>query len=93
MPTPRFRIARRSLLGAGLALPLLRGRVQAARTPGQLTFGLSTYPPNIAPWANTGTASVTVKLLIFRGLLGYDPKGNLRGELAEHWERDGDAGW
>ena len=92
MPTPRIRIARRSLLGAGLALPFL-GRAQAARTPGQLTFGLSTYPPSIAPWSNTGTASVTVKLLIFRGLLGYDPKGALRGELAETWERDGDAGW
>jgi peptide/nickel transport system substrate-binding protein len=93
MPTPRFTIARRSLLGAGLALPLLRGRAQAARTPGELTFGLSTYPPSIAPWANTGTASVTVKLLIFRGLLSYDTKGMLRGELAEHWDRDGEAGW
>ena len=63
MSIPSLRIARRSLLGAGLALPLLRGHARAARTPGTLTFGLSTYPPSIAPWANTGTASLALSFV------------------------------
>jgi len=58
-----------------------------------LTFGLSSYPPSLLPWNNTGTAAVTVKLLIFRGLLSYDGTGALRGELAQTWARDGDTGW
>jgi peptide/nickel transport system substrate-binding protein len=87
-----MRITRRVLLGAGAALPFLPG-IARARTPGTLTFGLSSYPPSLQPWANTGTAAVTVKELIYRGLLAYDVQGKLRGELAEHWERDGDTGW
>jgi ABC-type transport system substrate-binding protein len=93
MPISRIRLGRRPLLGAGLALPFIGRAARAARTPGQLTFGLSTYPPNLFPWANTGTAQITVKLQIFRGLLGYDHDGNLRGELAEKWERSGETGW
>jgi ABC-type transport system substrate-binding protein len=93
MSIARLRFGRRPLLGAGLALPFIGRTARAARTPGQLTFGLSTYPPNLNPWANTGTAQITVKLQIFRGLLGYDHAGNLRGELAEKWERDGETGW
>jgi peptide/nickel transport system substrate-binding protein len=30
---------------------------------------------------------------MFRGLLSFAPDGQLRGELAERWERDGDTGW
>ena len=86
-------ISRRAVLGAGLVLPFAARTARAARQPGTLTFGLSSYPPSLAPWNNTGTAAVTVKLLIFRGLLAYDDKGALRGELAEKWERDGDTGW
>ena len=93
MSIARLRLGRRPLLGAGLALPFIGRAARAARTPGQLTFGLSTYPPNLNPWANTGTAQVTVKYQLFRGLLGYDRLGDLRGELAEKWERDGETGW
>jgi peptide/nickel transport system substrate-binding protein len=89
----RVGIGRRPLLGAAVALPFIGRAARAARSPGQLTFGLSTYPPNLFPWANTGTAQITVKVQIFRGLLGYDHDGNLRGELAEKWERSGDNGW
>jgi ABC-type transport system substrate-binding protein len=87
-----FRTTRRAVIGAGLALPFLGTASRAARTPGVLTFGLSSYPPSLLPWNNTGTAAVTVKLQIYRGLLSYDRNGP-RGELATHWERAGDTGW
>jgi len=79
-------------LGLG-AVPLLARTAFAQRKPGVLRFGLSSFPPSIQPWANTGTAAATVKLMIYRGLLSYDTKGALRPELAESWERSGEAGW
>lgn len=86
-------ISRRAVLGAAAALPFLHAPARAARTPGTLTFGLSSYPPNLQPWANAGTAQVTIKQLIFRGLLSYDGEGRVRGELAERWSRDGATAW
>ncbi len=86
-------LSRRSLLAATAALPFLHRAARAERAAGTLTFGLSSYPPTLQPWANSGTAAATVKLLIFRGLLSYDKDGKLRGELAETWQRDGDTGW
>jgi len=88
-----FSLSRRSLLTAAATLPFLPRVARAERTPGTLTFGLSSYPPTLAPWANSGTAAATIKLLIYRGLLSYDKDGKLRGELAEKWERDGDTAW
>jgi len=58
-----------------------------------LTFGLSSFPPNLQPWANTGTAAGTVKLIMYRGLLSYDAKGALKGELAESWAPEGTDAW
>ncbi len=84
---------RRAILGAGLALPFLPTAARAARTPGTLVFGLSSYPPSLLPWENTGTASVSVKLQIYRGLVSYSADGKLRGEIAETWQPDGDTGW
>jgi len=86
-------ISRRVFVAGAAALPLLRIAKARARTPGILTFGLSSYPPSIQPWANTGTAAGTVKLMIHRGLLSYDTKGALRPELAETWARDGSTAW
>jgi ABC-type transport system substrate-binding protein len=86
-------LSRRSLLTAAATLPFLHRAARAERTPGALTFGLSSYPPTLQPWANSGTAAATIKLLIYRGLLSYDKDGKLRGELAEKWERDGDNAW
>lgn len=86
-------IHRRALLAAGAALPFLRVPARAARAPGELVFGLSSYPPSFNPWVQAGTAAGTINLQINRGLTSYDANGKLRGELAEHWERDGDAGW
>ena len=55
---------RRSLLAAGAALPFLGALpARAQRQSGVLRFGLSSFPPSIQPWVNTGTAAATVKLL------------------------------
>ena len=83
-------IPRRRLMLAAASLPLAR-HAEAASEP--LRFGLSAYPPNLQPWVSTGQAAATVKLLLFRGLLSFAPDGQLRGELADHWERDGETGW
>jgi ABC-type transport system substrate-binding protein len=84
---------RRSLLAAGGALAILRAPAHAATARGRLVFGLSSYPPTMAPWANAGTAAATAKLMFHRGLLGYAPDGTLRGELAETWEHTEDGAW
>ncbi|WP_435170013.1 ABC transporter substrate-binding protein [Falsirhodobacter sp. 1013] len=76
-------------LGAGLsALALPRGL--RAQTGGTLRFGLSTFPPSLSPFENTGGAANTVKLTMFRGLMGYDGDGNLVPEVAERVEWEGD---
>jgi peptide/nickel transport system substrate-binding protein len=89
-------VSRRAVL-AGTAtsamLPFLRIPGAQARTPGVLTFGLSSFPPTIQPWANSGTAAATMKLLMYRGLTSYADDGSLRGELAESWARDGTHAW
>ncbi len=85
-------ITRRTALAGAAALPFLRGTARAA-TPGTLVFGLSSYPPTIQPWANSGTAAATVKLMIHRGLMSYGPDGALRPELAESFTREGDTVW
>ncbi len=82
---------RRAVLAGAATLPLLHAPARAARTPGVLRFGLSTYPPTLAPWANAGTATGTMQALMNRGLIGYAPDGSLQPELAESWSRDGDA--
>lgn len=78
---------------AAAMLPFMRMPGARAATPGELTFGLSSYPPSIQPWANTGTAAATIKLMIYRGLTSYAPDGSLRGELAESWQPIGTQGW
>ena len=86
-------ISRRAVLAGAAALPLLRVPGARAVSPGTLTFGLSSYPPSVLPWANTGTAAATVKLMIHRGLTGFAPDGSLRAELAESWAPEGTAAW
>ena len=88
---PTILPTRRAVLAGAAALPLLQEAARAERTPGVLRFGLSTYPPTLAPWANAGTAAGTTQALMNRGLLGYAPDGSLSGEMAERWTRDGDA--
>jgi ABC-type transport system substrate-binding protein len=86
-------LSRRMFVAGAATLPLLRRADAATRTPGVLTFGLSSYPPSIAPWTNSGTAAGTVKLMIHRGLMSYDLKGVLRPELAESVVQDGATAW
>jgi peptide/nickel transport system substrate-binding protein len=86
-------VSRRSLLIAGATMPFVGLSAKAAQSPGQLTFGLSNYPSNMTPWTNTGASAAGLKLLMYRGLLSYDDQGQLRGELAEKWEREGDSTW
>ncbi|MDB5370619.1 MAG: twin-arginine translocation pathway signal precursor [Roseomonas sp.] len=89
-------VSRRATLAgtaAAAMLPFLRIPGARARTPGVLTFGLSSFPPTIQPWANSGTAAATMKLLMYRGLCSYGDDGALRGELAESWARDGNNAW
>lgn len=97
----RRRISRREVLLAGLTgagvlagLPALsslaeaEGRVDLSRVEkrgGKLVFGLSSYPPSLNPFLNTGTAAATVRLQVYRGLLQYDQHGHLRPDLAESW--------
>ena len=49
-------LSRRSFLLANAAIPFLRIKAFAAAS-GSLVFGLSSHPPNLDPWANTGTAA------------------------------------
>ena len=86
-------VSRRAVLLGAAALPFLRMPGARAETQGTLTFGLSSYPPNVLPWANTGTAAATVKLMIYRGLTGFAPDGSLRSELAESWAAEGNSAW
>lgn len=91
-------ISRRSVLGAGLAGPLLASPflirpASAQRAAGIIRYGLSAFPPNLQPWVSTGASAGTVKMLINRSLVSYDGKGELRGELAESWSRDPEGAW
>jgi peptide/nickel transport system substrate-binding protein len=91
-----MRLTRRAALAGATALPALPALHRAARaatTPGVLRFGLSAYPPTLAPWANAGTAAGTAQALMNRGLTGYAPDGSLTGEMAESWTREGEATW
>ncbi|WP_159992603.1 ABC transporter substrate-binding protein [Roseomonas sp. 18066] len=84
---------RRAVMAGAALLPFLRMPQARAKTPGVLTFGLSSYPPTIQPWANSGTAAATIKLMIYRGLTSYGADGKLQPELAESWTRETDTSW
>lgn len=87
---------RRRFLGTGIAtatIPFLGTITARAQQTGVLRFGLSSYPPSFDAWAQSGTAAGTLKLMMHRGLLSYDPNGEMRGELAEDWEVSDDGVW
>jgi peptide/nickel transport system substrate-binding protein len=88
-----FTLSRRTFLGASAALTFAHIAPAWAQGQETITFGLSSFPPNLKPWDQAGTAAGTVKLMIHRGLLSFDTEGELRGEIAESWERDGDTSW
>jgi ABC-type transport system substrate-binding protein len=85
--------SRRAFLIGAAGLPFARGLDARAAGLEVLTFALSSFPPNLQPWANTGTAAGTVKLMMYRGLLSYDKAGQLQGSLAETFGQDGPTAW
>lgn len=87
-----FMVDRRRFLGGAAGMLALAGAgvpgTVRAKTPDTLIFGLSSFPPNTSPFLNAGTAAGTVKVQLYRGLLGYDAQGNIREEVAETWTRE-----
>lgn len=75
--------------GAALALGLPMRSIAAEG--GVLRFAISTFPPNLKPWDNTGATAGTIKLMLMRGLTGFDAEGALVGELAESWTLEDDT--
>jgi len=89
-----FMIDRRGFMIAGgataLATMVLPRRSKAA-PDGVLVYGLSEYPPALDPFRHDGAAANTVKLQLYRGLLGLDDKGGIVNELAESWKLENDT--
>ena len=52
---------------------------------GVLHFGLSTDPANFDPHVSTGTASDYLRQLSYNGLLQFDGRGEIVGDLAEQF--------
>ena len=75
-----------AVMGIALVAGLALSGAAPAKTPGTIIFGLSSYPPGYLPWENKGTASDTVKVQLYRGLVSYSPEGKIRPEVAESWE-------
>jgi peptide/nickel transport system substrate-binding protein len=86
-------LTRRTLLLAGVSLPVLTAPLRAQPQPGVIRYGLSASPPNLQPWVSVGASAGTVKMLIHRRLVSYDRNGQLQGELAESFSLDGDGAW
>lgn len=88
---------RRSLLkltaASGVALAFGAGQGFAQGASGTLRIGLSTYPLNLKPWVNIGYSGQLVSALLNSFLMAYTPEGELVGELAETFVRDGDNAW
>jgi peptide/nickel transport system substrate-binding protein len=87
-------ISRRRVIGGAAGAILLSSQLgelaaAAAKPGGTLNFGLSSYPPNLDPFVNTGTAAATAHLASYRGLVGYDATGTVRSEVAERWRAEG----
>jgi len=81
-------LTRRAFLkvaGGAAVVLTLSGRSFAQSRDKILRFALSTFPPNLNPWESTGIAAGTVKLMLMRGLVGYEEGGKIVGELAESW--------
>ena len=84
-------LTRRLLMASAPIAATLAGR-SARADNGVLRYGLQVYPPSFLPWQSSGTSAATVNVCHRRGLLSYGHDGELRGELAEHWQVDGE-GW
>ena len=77
-------LSRREWLIGAAALPGLAGTARAAPAD-TLRFGLSSYPPSLQPWANTGTAALTVKTLLQELQLEWAHRGVELVQVATGW--------
>ncbi len=68
------------------AIPALAAGPQAG---GVLKIGLSTDPPDLDPFIQSGGASERVKTMLYDSLLAYDMEGNVVPAVAESWENPG----
>ena len=57
---------------------------------GTLRIGLSTDPPDLNPFIQSGGASERVKSMVYDSLMVYDMKGEVQGALAESWQNPED---
>ncbi|HXX39874.1 MAG TPA: ABC transporter substrate-binding protein [bacterium] len=60
---------------------------------GTLVFGLSLEPPSLDPQVDSGTAALTVKLQLYRGLVAFYNGGKIVPELAESWKQESPTSW
>lgn len=88
-----MKLTRRHFVGSALALAATPGYASAQARAGFLRYGLSAWPPNLQPWVSVGASAGTIKLLIHRSLVGFNPEGELQGELAESWSLDNEGAW
>ncbi len=85
-------LSRRCFLGAAGAVTIVSAAgipvgIARAAAQGTLSFGLSAFPPSLNPLENSGTAALTVKLMLYRSLLSYDTDGLVRPELASEFKQ------
>lgn len=87
--------SRRAVLigGAAFAGALATPKALFAQGKDTLRFALSSFPANLRPFQHTGTSAAAVKMMVHRGLIGYDAAGKLRGEIAESYRADGDRAY
>lgn len=85
-------VSRRRFVGAASAMTILSiagAPVEVARASakGTLRFGLSSFPPSLNPFEYSGTAALTVKLVLYHSLLSYGADGLVRPELASAYKQ------
>ena len=100
---PTSMITRRGLLrvGAGAGAAAVSARLVAPGTAaalqgepqpgGELTYGLSSDPPNLDPHVDSGAAASTIKMLVYSTLTRYWHDGKIEPNLAERWEASDDG--
>lgn len=68
--------------------PVEEEEAPAEEMGGTFVFGLSTDPPNLDPQINQGTAALTVKIQVYRGLVSYHKDGEISYEIAESYDQE-----
>lgn len=75
---------RLALAGLGAALA---GCAPSAPPPDRLTIAIDADPANLDPRYGTDQASARVYQLVFNGLVRFDERLRIEGDLAESWEQ------